>query len=75
VFAYLSSMPQAGAILSKSSLAPYFSVLSHKRHNVQKKVTEDKTCILTFSTIFICNTSHPVKNSARHCQKCKKVFM
>ena len=32
---------------------PYFSTLSHKRHDFQEKVTEHKMCILIFSTTFI----------------------
>ena len=31
---------------------PYFSTLSHKRHDFLKKVTKYKTFILTFSTNF-----------------------
>ena len=28
----------------------YFSTLSHKRHDIRKKVTEHKMCVLIFST-------------------------
>ena len=49
VFAYLSSMPRAGAMLPASSLAPpYFSSLSHKRHDFRKKITGHKTCVFGF---------------------------
>ena len=35
-------------------LAPsYFTILSHKRHDFRKKVTEHKICVLIFSTTFI----------------------
>jgi hypothetical protein len=32
---------------------PHFSTLPHKRHDFRKNVTEDKMCILIFSTTFI----------------------
>ena len=34
-----------------SPVLPYFSTLSHIRHDFQKKVTEHKMCVLIFSTI------------------------
>ena len=30
-----------------------FSILSHKRHDFRKNVTEYKTCVLIFSTTFV----------------------
>jgi hypothetical protein len=32
---------------------PYFSILSHKVHDYQKKVIEYKMCVLIFSTNFV----------------------
>jgi predicted transcriptional regulator len=32
---------------------PYFSTLSHKRHDFREKVTEHKFCVLIFSTTFV----------------------
>jgi hypothetical protein len=32
---------------------PYFSTLSHKRHDFRKTVTEHKMCVLIFSTTFV----------------------
>ena len=32
---------------------PYFSTLSHKRHDFRGKVTEHKMCVLIFSTTFV----------------------
>jgi hypothetical protein len=33
--------------------APYFSTLSHARHNFREKVIEHKMCVSCFSTTFI----------------------
>ena len=54
--------------------ALYFSTLSHKRQDFQKKVTEHKMFVLIFSTISIRNISHSKKNSTRYCQKCDSDF-
>jgi hypothetical protein len=65
-------MPCAGAILPVSSLAPpYFSTLSHKRHDFRKQVAETKMCILIFST-FISKIFHSKTKFARYCRKCEK---
>ena len=40
---------------------PYFSTLSHKRH--------DKMCVLIFSTTVVWNISHSKKNSVRYYHK------
>jgi hypothetical protein len=32
---------------------PYFSTLSHKRHDFREKVIEHKIFVLTFSTTFV----------------------
>ena len=44
-----------------SPASQYFST-SHKQHDFQKKVTEQKMCALIFSTTSVCNTSHFKKN-------------
>jgi hypothetical protein len=46
---------------------PYFSTLSHNRHDFRggggrRKVVEYKMCVLTFCTNFLCNISHCKKN-------------
>ena len=55
---------------------PYFSTLSHKRHDFRKKKTENKMCVLSFCTLFVGNFSHYKKNSATfyhklHMSSCK----
>ena len=37
---------------------PYFSTLSHKRHDSRKRVTEHKMCVLIFYTTFVRDISH-----------------
>jgi hypothetical protein len=54
---------------------PYFSTLSHKRHDFRKNVIEHKMCVLILSTNFVWNISHPKKNSARYYNRCTQVFM
>jgi hypothetical protein len=49
---------------------PYFSTLSHKRHDFGGNVTEHKMCVWILCTIFVCNISHSNKNSARYYHKC-----
>ena len=59
-----------------ASLAPpYFSILSHKRHDFRKKVTEHEMCVLIFPTTFAQDISHSKKNLARYRHKCENVFM
>jgi hypothetical protein len=45
---------------------PYFSTVSHKRHDFRKRVTEKETCVLIFSTTFIWNISQSKEDSARY---------
>jgi len=52
---------------------PYFSTLSHKRHNFREKVIEHKMCVSISSTIFVSYISRSKKNSVRY--KCTQVFM
>ena len=52
---------------------PYFSTLSHKRHDFRKKKILNIKCVLIFYTTFIGNISHSKLNSARY-HKCTLVF-
>jgi hypothetical protein len=54
---------------------PYFSTLSHKRHDFRKKVIKHKMCFLIFSTTFVWNNSHCKKNWARYYHKCTLILM
>jgi hypothetical protein len=49
---------------------PYFSKLSHQRHDFQKKKALNAKCALIFSTTFVWNISNPEKNSERYYRKC-----
>ena len=52
---------------SVASLAPpYFSSLSHKRHDFSENVIEQKMCVLTFSTTLVWSISHFKHNSGRY---------
>ena len=42
---------------------------------LEKKVTEHKTCVSSFSTTFVWNISHSKKNWARYDEKCILVFV
>jgi hypothetical protein len=53
---------------------PYFSILSHKRHDFREKGIEHKMCVLMFSTTLFCNISHSKKNCVRYYHKCQYVF-
>jgi hypothetical protein len=37
---------------------PYFSSLSHKRHDFREKIIEHKMCVLIFCTTFVRNIYH-----------------
>jgi hypothetical protein len=54
---------------------PYFSILSHKRHDFRKNVIEHKICVLIFSTTFVWNISYSKRNSARYYHECTYIFM
>jgi hypothetical protein len=44
---------------------PYFSTLSHKRHDFREKVVEHKMCVLVSSTAFVRNIFNSNNNSVR----------
>jgi hypothetical protein len=54
---------------------PYFSTLSHTRHDFRGKIIEHKMCVSIFSTSFVWNVSHSENNSTRYYHKCTSVFM
>ena len=47
---------------------PYFSTLSHKRHDFREKLLNIK-CVLIFSTTFVWKIFHSKMNSARYVHK------
>jgi len=46
----------------KEWFLPYFSTLSHKRHDFREKVIEHNMCVLIFPTTFVWNIFHSKKN-------------
>jgi hypothetical protein len=51
---------------------PYFSSLSHKRHDFRKRLLNTKY-VFWFSLPYLSESfCHSKKNSARYCHKCKK---
>jgi hypothetical protein len=55
---------------------PYFSTLSHKRHDFQKKVTEHKMCVFWFSLQLLYETFFILRRTQQevikvHCSSCK----
>jgi hypothetical protein len=53
---------------------PYFSTLSHKWYDFRGNVMEQKICIFIFSTTFVCNVSHLMKNSPRNYDESTQVL-
>jgi hypothetical protein len=62
-YSCVSGIKCACAILSSvlCSALQCSSVLSHKRHDIRKKIIEHKMCVLNFSTTFVRNISHSKK--------------
>jgi hypothetical protein len=60
----------SGPLSEACPALPYFSTLSHKRHDFRKTVTEHKMCVLIFSTTFVWNIFHSKEKWARYDQKC-----
>ena len=52
-----------------------FSILSHKRHDFPKNVSEHKMCVFIFSTRFLWHISHSKNKCARYDKKCLMVFI
>jgi hypothetical protein len=57
---------------TETFLSPlYFSTLSHKGHDFQKKVLNMKSIFILYVN-FVRNISHSKQKSAKYCHKCKK---
>jgi len=53
----------------------YFSILSHKWHNVSEIKFFKIKLVPIFSTTFVWKSSHSKKNSARYCYKCIYIYI
>jgi hypothetical protein len=53
----------------------FFHIISQTVRFLGKKVIENKTCVLIFSTNFFRNASHPKKNLPGYDHKCTEVIM
>jgi hypothetical protein len=49
---------------------PYFSTLSHKRHDFREKVIKPKMRVLIYSTTLVRKIYYSKKNAARYYHKC-----